>query len=331
MTNAHWRPPVRIGLGGVAIGNAWRPMTDPEAQETLAAAWDAGVRYYDTSPFYGFGLSERRFGAFLHAQPRDAFVLSTKVGRLFTAADAPPEHPLWKQPAPFSYRYDYTADGVRRSIEDSLQRLGLSRIDIVFIHDLSPDNGDFPGETWKDQLAIAIRGAMPALCKLRDEGTIKAWGLGVNRIEPVLETVRASDPDLFLLATQYSLVNHACTVEEVFPVLAPRGISLVIGAPLEAGFLSGRDRYDYGDTIPDEMARRRARIIALATEHGVDLRTAALQFCVAPDVVSAVIPGARTPAQVRSNTAALDVAIPRAFWDALRREQLIADAAPVPA
>ena len=330
MTKAHWRPPVRIGIGGVAIGNAWRPTTNAESQATLAAAWDAGVRYYDTSPFYGFGLSERRFGHFLHAQPRDEFVLSTKVGRVFTATDVPPPHPLWKEPSPFTFRYDYTADGVKRSIEDSLQRLGLSRIDVVYVHDLSPDNPDWKGDAWKAQLAIAVKGAMPALCKLRDEGTIKAWGMGVNRIEPVLEAIRASDPDICLLATQYSLVHHQRTIDELFPVLASSGVSIVVGAPHEGGFLSGRDRYDYGDEIPAEMERRRTRIAALAAEHGVDMRTAALQFCAAPDVVAAVIPGARTPEQAVSNARALDVKIPKAFWDALRREHLVADAAPLP-
>ncbi|RYE82927.1 MAG: aldo/keto reductase [Myxococcales bacterium] len=324
-----WRPPTRLGLGGVAIGNGFKPMTDADADATLAAAWDAGVRFFDTSPFYGFGLSERRFGHFLHAQPRDAYALSTKVGRVFTAGQ-PPEHPLWKDPSPFTFRYDYSGDGVRRSIEDSLQRLGVSRIDCVFVHDLSPDNTDF-GDAWKERFAEAAKGAFPALVKLRDEGVIRAWGLGVNRIDPVLMAIEASDPDIFLLATQYSIVHHAETAERVLPALAARDISMVAGAPLEAGFLGGRARYDYGATVPDQMPARRARLEALAGEHGVDLRTVALQFAAAPAEVSAVIPGARTPDQIRSNVDSMKVAIPPAFWAALRREHLIDERAPTPA
>lgn len=323
-----WRPPTRIGLGGVAIGNGFAPMTDAASDATLAAAWDAGVRLYDTSPFYGFGLSERRFGHFLKNKPREDYALSTKIGRVFTAGK-PKEHPLWKEPSPFVFRYDYSADGTKRAIEDSLQRLGIDHIDCVFVHDLSPDNEDFEGK-WKDRFEGAAKGAFPALVSLRDQGVIKAWGLGVNRIEPVLAALEASDPDIFLLATQYSIVHHEDAVARVLPALAARDVSMIAGAPLGAGFLGGRDRYDYGGTVPDKMAARRARIEALATEHGTDLRTAALQFANAPAEVSAVIPGARTPEQVTSNVESMKVAIPPAFWQALRREHLIADGAATP-
>ena len=322
----HWRPPVRFGLGGVALGNGFAPISEAQAHDTLHAAWDAGVRYYDTSPFYGFGLSERRFGHFLHTRKRDDYTLSTKVGRIFTAG-SPPPHGLWKDPSPFIYRYDYTGDGVKRSIEDSLQRLGIERIDIVFVHDLSPDNGELD---WNEHFATAVKGAFPALCKLRDDGVIKAWGLGVNRIEPILEAARASDPDICLLATQYSLAHHEHTLHELFPVLEQRGLSIVVGAPFEAGFLSGKDRYDYGGTIPGDKAQKRARMLELARLHGVELRTAALQFAAAPKVVAAVIPGGRSPEQVRANAASITAKVPAAFWDALRRENLIARTAPVP-
>jgi D-threo-aldose 1-dehydrogenase len=325
----HWRPPVRFGLGGVALGNGFAPLTEAQAHDALHAAWDAGIRYYDTSPFYGFGLSERRYGHFLHTQPRSAYTLSTKVGRIFTAG-APKPHPLWKEPSPFVYRYDYTADGVKRSLEDSLQRLGVERIDVVFVHDLSPDNDEELGG-WKQQFAVAANGAFPALAKLRDEGVIAAWGLGVNRIEPIQEALRVADPDICLLATQYSLANHERALRDLFPQLAQRGVSIVVGAPFEAGFLSGKDRYDYGAGIPDDKAKRRARMAALAREHGVDLRTAALQFAAAPGVVAAVIPGGRSPEQIRANAASMTERIPAAFWDALQREALIAADAPVPA
>lgn len=325
----HWRPPVRFGLGGVAIGNGFAPMTEAEAHDALHAAWDAGIRFYDTSPFYGFGLSERRFGHFLSAQHRREYTLSTKIGRIFTAG-APGPHAMWKQPSPFVYRYDYTADGVKRSLEDSLQRLGVDRIDIVFVHDLAPDNDEDLGG-WKQQFAIAASGAFPALTRLREEGVIAAWGLGVNRIEPIQDALRVADPDICLLATQYSLANHERALHELFPQLAERGVSIVAGAPFEAGFLSGKNRYDYGASIPDDKARRLARMIALAQEHGVDLRSAALQFSAAPSVVAAVIPGGRSPAQIRANVASMTERIPAAFWDALKHEGLIAADAPVPA
>jgi D-threo-aldose 1-dehydrogenase len=323
-----WRPSVRIGLGGVAIGNGFHPVTEAQAHDTLHAAWDAGIRYYDTSPFYGFGLSERRFGHYLHTQTRDDYVLSTKVGRIFVAGHPKP-HPLWKEPSPFTYRYDYSADGVMRSIEDSLQRLGVERIDVVFVHDLSPDNDEDLGG-WKRAFATAVQGAFPALTKLREQGVIKAWGLGVNRIEPILEAMKVADPDLCLLATQYSLSNHERALRDLFPELERRDVSIVVGAPYEAGFLSGKNRYDYGDTIPADKANQRDRMATLAKEHGVDLRTAALQFAAAPKVVAAVIPGARSPEQVRANAASMTAKIPAAFWKALESERLIAEGAPVP-
>lgn len=324
----HWRPPVRFGLGGVALGNGFAPLTEAQAHDALHAAWDAGIRYYDTSPFYGFGLSERRYGHFLHTQKRSEYTLSTKVGRIFTAG-APRPHPLWKDPAPFVYRYDYTADGVKRSLEDSLQRLGVERIDIVFVHDLSPDNDEELGG-WKQQFAIAANGAFPALTKLREEGAIAAWGLGVNRIEPIQEVLRIADPDICLLATQYSLANHERALRELFPQLEQRGVSIVVGAPFEAGFLSGKNRYDYGSSIPGDKEKQRVRMAALAREHGVDLRTAALQFAAAPNAVAAVIPGGRSPEQVRANVASMTEIIPVAFWDALKREALIAADASLP-
>jgi D-threo-aldose 1-dehydrogenase len=325
----HWRPPVRFGLGGVAIGNGFAPLTEAQAHDALHGAWDAGIRLYDTSPFYGFGLSERRYGHFLHTQPRSEYTLSTKVGRIFTAG-APKPHPLWKAPSPFVFRYDYTAEGVTRALEDSLQRLGVERIDMVFVHDLSPDNDEDLGG-WKQQFEIAAKGAFPALTKLREQGVIAGWGLGVNRIEPIQEALRVADPDVCLLATQYSLSNHARTVHELFPALEARGVSIVVGAPFEAGFLSGKDRYDYGTSIPDDKAKHRDRMAAIATQHGVDLRSAALQFAAAPKVVAAVIPGGRSPAQIRANVASMHETIPAAFWDALKRESLIAADAPVPA
>jgi D-threo-aldose 1-dehydrogenase len=215
---------------------------------------------------YGLGLSERRFGHFLHEQKRDDYVLSTKVGRVLKAGE-PLNHPLWKEPAPFRHTYDYTAEGARRSVEDSLQRLGLPRIDIVFIHDLSPVNPDL-GERWPEYFEVAAKGAMPELTRMRDEGLIKAWGFGVNTIKPILRALDAGDPDIFLSATQYSLMYHEDALKRLFPACDKRGVSIVVGAPLNAGFLAGADRYDYRGKMPEEFPARRERISALAEEYG---------------------------------------------------------------
>ena len=326
---ARFRPGSRLGLGGVAIGNGFAPATDAQSEATLAAAYAAGVRYFDTSPWYGLGLSERRFGHHLHRHPPGEHVLSTKVGRLLTAS-AQPKPTMWKSPSPFDYRYDYTAAGVRRSVEDSLQRLGVSQLDIVYVHDLAPSNGDI-GERWPEVFAIAAEGAFPELTRMREEGLIKAWGMGVNDPEPALRCVAEADPDIFLLACQYSLLDHRRALQETFPALAARGISVVVGSPLLAGYLAGRERYLYGGTIPDWAPAKRARVQAVCERHGVDLRTAALQFANAPEVVAAIIPGARTPEQVQANVASMSIAIPAALWDELKHEGLIEPQAPVPA
>lgn len=324
-----FRPGTRLGLGGVPIGNGFAPSTDAQSEATLEAAWAAGVRYFDTSPWYGLGLSERRYGHFLHNHAPDEYVLSTKVGRLLSAADAPPKT-MWHDPSPFAYRYDYSAAGVRRSVEDSLQRLGVSQIDIVYVHDLAPSNGDI-GERWPEYFAQAAKGAFPELTKMREEGLIKAWGMGVNDPEPALRCVAEADPDIFLLACQYSLLDHDRALHDTFPTLAERGVSVVVGSPLLAGYLAGRDRYLYREgQRPPWAPAKRQQVQAVADRHGVDLRTASLQFANAPELVSAVIPGARTPEQVRANVQSMGVAIPADFWAELKREGLIAADAPVP-
>mgnify|MGYP001083447188 CR=1 FL=1 len=322
--------PHRLGLGGVAIGNGFAPATDEQDERALEAAWAAGVRYFDTSPFYGYGLSERRLGRFLHNRKPEEYVLSTKVGRIFRATRKALPESLWKEPSPFEYVYDYTAEGARRSIEDSLNRLGVSQIDIVFIHDLSPDNGDF-GSKWTEQFEIAAKGAMPELARMREEGLIKAWGFGVNRPEPALRAIEAGDPNLFLLACQYSLLDHQEALEGVLPALEKKGASVVVGAPLLAGFLAGRDRYLYGKSVPPGAVEKRQKVVAVADEFGIDLRTAALQFAAAHPVVSSVIPGARTPEQVQANAESFQVVIPSEFWATLKQQNLIAPSAPVPA
>ncbi|MDM7553778.1 aldo/keto reductase [Xanthomonas fragariae] len=327
--SGRYRPTSRLGFGGVAIGNAFAPTSDAQSEHTLAAVWESGVRYFDTSPWYGLGLSERRTGHHLHRHAPADYVLSTKVGRLLSATDKPPKT-MWQQPSPFDYRYDYSASGVRRSIEDGLQRLGVSQIDIAYIHDLSPENEQDLGTPWQQRFAEAVKGAMPELTKMRKEGLIKAWGFGVNRPEPALRAIEEADPDIFLLACQYSLLDHAQALHDTFPKIAKHGASVVVGAPLLAGYLAGRDRYLYDDTVPEWAPAKRQKALAICDRHGVDLRTVSLQFAAAPKVVSAVIPGARTAEQAHANAASMRVAIPAAVWEELKREHVIEADAPVP-
>ena len=319
-----------IGLGGVAIGNEFEYVSDEDAQQTLEAAWKAGVRYYDVSPWYGLGLAERRYGHFLHNQKREEYFISSKVGKLLRASKNNKGAEYYPHAhSPNNVIFDYTADGVRRSIDDSLQRLGIDSLDIVFVHDLSPDNKLLPTD-WLDQFAIAEKGAFPELSRLRDEGIIKGWGLGVNCPEPILKTIDVADPDVFLLASQYSLIDHEYALKHVFSKIRERNLSLVMGSNLNAGFLSGSDRYNYDPKKPikPEYLEKRDKLQAIAKKYNVDLRTASLQFALYPDVAVSVIPGARTPGQVIENVESLNVSIPDDFWQALKDQQLIDADAP---
>jgi D-threo-aldose 1-dehydrogenase len=333
MTRTRFRPPHHFGLGGVAIGNEFRFVTDEMAHATLSAAWDAGVRYFDVSPWYGLGLAERRFGRFLATKPRDQFILSSKVGKLLTASrDHQGRRYFPFSPSPNTPHFDYSADGVRRSVEDSLQRLGLDRIDILFVHDLSPDNAFLPDD-WETLWPVAEKGGFPELSRMRDEGLIDGWGMGVNCPQPILRCLETADSDVHLLASQYSLIDHANAVDQVFPKAREAGVSFVVGSALNAGFLGGAPRYNYGDKnslIERDKVERLARLRAVAAEQGVDLVAAALQFSLAPDVASALIVGADTPDQILDDHAALRAKIPAAFWDALRDEGILHPDAAVP-
>jgi len=321
----------RFGLGSVPFGNEFAYVTDEVAHATIEAAWNAGVRYYDTSPWYGLGLAERRLGTFLHRQTRGEYVLSSKVGKLLVASrdnNARDYFPF--TPSPNNLHYDYTADGVKRSIEDSLQRLGVDALDVVFVHDLSPDNPWLPGP-WEEQFEIARRGAFPALSKLRDEGVIKGWGLGVNSPEPILKLMDVADANVCLLARQYSLIEHENALHQVFPRARERGMAFVVGSSLNAGFISGSARFNYGKEnyeIPARAIEKRGRLRAVAERHGVDLRTAALQFSSAPDVVAALVVGCSSPQQVIADYTSVQTGIPQAFWPDLRSEGLIESDAP---
>lgn len=318
--------PGPLGLGGAPLGNLYAALDDAVAAATLEAAWDAGLRYFDTAPFYGMGLSEHRLGALLRNRPREDFVVSTKVGRLLQADPAAPARQHgYVGGLPFRMRYDYSRDATLRSIDDSLARLGLARLDIVFIHDVAEDTH---GAAWTARYREAIDGAARALSDLRDQQVIRGWGLGVNAIAPCLRALEDAEPDLFLLAGRYSLLD-ASAGEQLMPACTARGVGLVIGGPYNSGLLAGGDTYDYA-RASDALRERRARIADRCAAHGVDLKAAALQFCAVPDAVAAVVAGARTPGEVRENARLMQAPIPPALWDALKADGLLPVQAPVP-
>ncbi|MGW1455725.1 aldo/keto reductase [Salegentibacter agarivorans] len=322
----------KFGLGGVAIGNGFKQISDAEAEKTLEGAWEAGVRYYDTSPWYGLGLSERRFGHFLHNKKREDYVLSTKVGRVLKATKNVPET-MWNNPAPFDYKYDYSAEAVRRSVEDSLQRLGVESIDYAFIHDLSPDHNDEyeEGTTWEDHFEVAKKGAIPELQKMKEEGLIKAWGMGVNTLDPILKLLEVSKPDVFLSAIQYSLVHHKDALERLLPAIEKSEATLINAAPFNAGLLAGQKRYNYDGKMPDDISDRYKKILKIAEKHKVNLVAASLQFSLAPKAAGTVLAGASKPEQVEENIKALEEKIPAKFWEELKQQNLIEQKAEVPA
>ncbi len=320
-------PEHKFGVGGTQLGNIFKITPDDEAEDMLEACWENGVRYFDTSPFYGMGLSERRLGHFLNGKPPQDYLLSTKMGRLLKPDASVDSKGNWKGDLNFSYHFDYTAAGTRRSIEDSLQRLGVPKIDIVYIHDLTPG---MLGDDWRESLEVARKGAMPELSRMREEGIIGHWGMGVNNIETCLAAMESSDPDVMLQATKYNLMDHEDALNRLFPKCRDNDVSVIVGAPLGAGFLAGVNRWLYSDGIPDGYWEKRDRIARIAHQHGTDLRTVALQFTAAPDVVVATIPGARNAQQARENRASMTAKVPAELWQALKSEGLIAQNAPTP-
>lgn len=309
-----------LGLGAANLGNLYREMTDDEAWEVLAAAWDSGIRYFDTAPHYGLGLSERRLGSFLATKPRAAYVLSTKVGRLLrpspqSAHRCDSEH-HFAVPASLSRVWDFSADGVRRSLEESLSRLGLDSVDIVYLHD--------PEE---DDLVTALATGVPAAVALRDEGLVRAVGIGSKSTDAVLAGVRTGALDLAMVAGRFTLLEEPASAE-VVPECRDRGVRLVAAAVFNSGVLAapnpGRGaRYEYAEA-PAEVLDRARRIEAVCRSYGVELPTAALQFPLREEVVSCVVVGAATPAQVRDNVRRLQEDVPEALWHDLAAQRLVA-------
>ena len=321
------RIPGPLGLGGGVLGNLYARLEDTVAEATVQAAWDAGVRLFDTAPHYGAGLAELRMGAVLRRQPRDAYWIATKVGRrLVAAADVPERAEGFVGGLPFRRVFDYSAEGAHRSLEDSLARMGISRVDIAYVHDVSKD---IHGADWARRFDEAMRGAAPALAAMRDAGEIRAWGFGLNQVEACLAALERVRPDVFLVAGRYTLLDQTA-LAGLFPACQARGVKVVVGGPYNSGLLAGGETFDYVAASPEVAARARALAEACA-RHGVALKAAALQFCAAHPVVVAVIPGARTPEEARENAALMAAPVPAALWAELRGAGLLPEEAPVPA
>ena len=241
-------------------------------------------------------------------------------------ADAPENAKPFVDELPHKRIVDYSADGARRSIEDSLRRMGVDRIDVAFTHDVSEDQW---GPQWTEYFQQAMQGAAKALTQMREEGMIRGWGLGVNLVEPCRMALEQSDPDVFLLAGRYSLLDHREALDTLFPQCVERGVGIVVGGPFNSGVLAGGDHYDY-DQVPDEIRQKTQQIEAVCKEFGVDLRAAALQFCLAHPAVLSAIPGTSNPKRPAQYVQQSEAKIPADFWRALKAKQLLSEDVPVP-
>lgn len=315
-----------LGMGSAPLGNLASVVPEDAAIACIQAALAAGIRHFDTAPHYGAGLAEQRLGQVLRQVPRDDFTLSTKTGRLLHAArDVPDMAENFLHALPFTRVFDYSAAGTIRSLEDSCQRMGLNRFDIVYIHDCSQD---MHGPAWRERFAEAMAGAAPVLDAMRDRGEIRAWGMGLNMVEPALACLEVARPDMFLIAGRYTLLDHTA-LAQLFPACAARGVKCVLGGPYNSGLLAGGTTFDYAPAQAELVARAQA-IAAVCTRHGTDIKAAALQFCAAHPQVAAVIPGPRSVAEVEQNAALMQAEIPGALWAELRAAGLLPDAAPTP-
>ncbi len=321
----------RLGFGGAPLGNMHRILTDDESVATVTAAWDAGLRYFDSAPLYGHGLSEQRIGRALAGRPRGEFLISTKVGRrLEPCAPGDEGGGIYKGVPPLQVVFDYTRDGVLRAFEASLARLGLDRVDILYVHDLERRTHGSDGAYEARWRELADGGGWRALDELRAAGDVAAIGLGVNETAACERFLGALDPDLFLLAGRYTLLEQA-PLAGLMAACVDRGVGVAIGGPFNSGVLARQGgSYDYADAPPEVLARVE-RLAAVCARFEVPLAAAALQFAAAHPAVASVIPGAQTAGEVEANVELMDVAIPPGLWAALRDEGLVDPAAPTPA
>jgi D-threo-aldose 1-dehydrogenase len=309
----------RIGLGGAPIGGLFSAVDEDAALATIDTAYARGLRLFDTAPLYGHGLSEQRLGRVLASRPRDDFVLATKVGRLLRPDVTPDHDTLFRGTPPVGPVFDFSYDGALRSIDESLERLGLDRVDIVHVHD--PD----------DHYDEALRGAFPALARLRDEGAISAVGAGMNQVEMLERFAREADFDCFLVAGRYTLLDQSA-LTTLLPLCVERGIGVIIGGVYNSGILAGPSAgstFDYHPAPPNWLERALA-LEAACNGHDVPLKAAALQFPLAHPAVSSMLLGARSSEELDESVELLSVEIPGDLWADLRRAGLLPEDAPVP-
>ncbi|MFG3288177.1 aldo/keto reductase [Streptomyces sp. NPDC048179] len=310
-----------LGLGAAVIGNLYTEVPDEQAHATVGAAWQQGIRYFDTAPHYGLGLSERRLGEALREHDRTAYTLSTKVGRRLEPGPGDGDDLANGFAVPDTLRrvWDFTADGIRRTLEASLERLGLDRVDVVYLHD--PD----------DHAEQAFREGYPALEKLRSEGVVGAIGAGMNQTAMLTRFVRDTDVDVVLCAGRYTLLDQSA-LADLLPAAEDRGASVVIGGAFNSGLLANPTpdaTYNYTQA-PHELLSRALRLKALAEQHGTTLRAAALAFCAAHPAVASVLVGARSAAEIEDGARQFATPVPVAFWQELRATGLLPAAAPLP-
>ena len=323
---------LRLGLGGAPLGNLFSAVSDSDARALVDAAWATGCRSFDTAPHYGHGLSERRLGDALRSRPRDAFVLSSKVGRVLTPnANAARDQHGYVDVLPFTQAWDFSATGTRRSVEDSLQRLGLARLDVAYVHD--PDAANH-GARAPDVLRQLIEETLPALQQLKKEGLIRAIGLGTNDVDVVLKVLQQADLDVLMLAGRYSLLDHSA-LPALMPQCVARGVRIALGGVFNSGILAtgvrraGGASFNYAPAA-QEWLERTAQIESVCEAHGVPLRAAALQFPLAHAAVDIVMLGARTAAEWLDAQAMLQHVIRQDFWADLRKQGLLPAGAPTP-
>jgi D-threo-aldose 1-dehydrogenase len=303
-----------LGFGAATLGNLYRPVDEEQAREAVRAAWQRGIRYFDTAPHYGLGLSERRLGAALRAYDRARFTVSTKVGRRLEPAAGTGDDLAHGFAVPDTHRrvWDFSADGVRRTLEASLDRLGLDRVDIVYLHD--PD----------DHAEQAFREGYPALEKLRAEGVVGAIGAGMNQTAMLTRFVRDTDVDVVLCAGRYTLLDQSAGAE-LLPTAAEHGVSVVLGGVFNSGLLADptpESTYDYS-RVPPELLDRVLRMKAVAERHGTTLRAAALAFASAHPAVASVLPGPRSAPEVHDCADQFASTVPAEFWQELRESGLL--------
>lgn len=321
-----------LGLGTAPLGGLFASVDEADAHATLDLAWQAGIRYFDTAPFYGYGLAEHRVGAALRGHPRSAWTLSTKVGRLMrplprdTGTVEAIRGNDWARPLPFEPVFDYTAAGIRRSLEDSLQRLGVSRVDIALVHDIGRyTHGEEHARYWQQ---LTDGGGLRELQALRSERLVGAIGLGVNEWPVVMDTLAHVDLDCVLLAGRYTLLEQGA-LSPFLETCRQREVGVIVGGVFNSGVLAGGAKFDYLDASPEVIERVR-RLDATCREFGVPLPAAALQFPLAHPAVVSCLSGARNAAELRQTLDWMRLDIPAALWAALAERGLVDAAAPLP-